>query len=78
VLLVFCYLIVPSVAAMLYAETIGRRLLIGWTMGTIVSVLGIWLSVLLDLPTGATMVCSFGLILVVMAAVKPLVRAAQG
>ena len=41
VLLVFCYLIVPSVAAMLYADTIGPRLAIGWTMGTIVSALGI-------------------------------------
>ncbi|OFV86807.1 MAG: ABC transporter [Acidobacteria bacterium RBG_16_70_10] len=77
VLLVFCYLIVPSVAAMLYAETIGRRLAIGWTMGTVVSALGIWLSVKLDLPTGATMVCTFGLVLIVMAAVKPLVRSAR-
>ena len=34
VLLVFCYLIVPSVAAMLFAERIGPRLAIGWTMGT--------------------------------------------
>ena len=33
VLLVFCYLIVPSVGAMLYAEEIGPRLAIGWTMG---------------------------------------------
>ena len=73
VLLVFCYLIVPSVAAMLYAETIGRRLAIGWTMGTVVSALGIYLSVKLDLPTGATMVCTFGLVLIVMALVKPLV-----
>ena len=40
VLLVFCYLIVPSVAAMLYSEHIGRRLAIGWTMGTVVSALG--------------------------------------
>jgi zinc/manganese transport system permease protein len=67
VLLVFCYLIVPSVAAMLFAERIGRRLLIGWTMGTLVSALGITLSVKLDLPTGATMVCTFGLVLVLMA-----------
>src|SRR5262245_60894131 len=37
VLLVFCYLIVPSVASMLYADTVGKRLAIGWTMGTIVS-----------------------------------------
>ncbi|HET8645986.1 MAG TPA: metal ABC transporter permease, partial [Vicinamibacteria bacterium] len=52
VLLVFCYLIVPSVAAMLYADHIGSRLAIGWTMGTVVSALGIYLSVVLDLPTG--------------------------
>jgi len=74
VLLVFCYLIVPSVAAMLYSEHIGRRLAIGWTMGTVVSALGIYLSVRLDLPTGATMVCTFGLVLIVMAVLRPLLR----
>jgi zinc/manganese transport system permease protein len=70
---VFCYLIVPSVAAMLYADTVGRRLAIGWTMGTIVSAAGVYLSLLLDLPTGATIVCTFGLALVAMAAARPLV-----
>ncbi len=72
VLLVFCYLIVPSVAAMLYAETVGKRLAIGWTMGTVVSALGVYLSLRLDLPTGATIVCTFGLVLILMAAVRPL------
>jgi zinc/manganese transport system permease protein len=72
VLLVFCYLIVPSVAAMLYADTIGRRLAIGWTMGTVVSALGVYLSLRLDLPTGATIVCTFGLVLIIMAAARPL------
>ena len=56
VLLVFCYLIVPSVAAMLYADSIGKRLAIGWSMGTLVSALGVYLSLKLDLPTGATIV----------------------
>jgi zinc/manganese transport system permease protein len=74
VLLVFCYLIVPSVAAMLYAESVGRRLAIGWSMGTIVSALGVYLSLQLDLPTGATIVCTFGLVLVLMAVVRPLFR----
>jgi zinc/manganese transport system permease protein len=73
VLLVFCYLIVPSVAAMLYAETIGKRLAIGWTMGTVVSALGVYLSLVLDLPTGATIVCTFGVVLALMAAVRPLI-----
>ncbi len=66
VLLVFCYLIVPSVGAMLFADRIGPRLAIGWTMGTLVSALGCYLSVLLDTPTGATIVVTFGGVLVVM------------
>ena len=74
VLLVFSYLIVPSVAAMLYADTIGKRLAIGWTMGTIVSALGVFLSLKVDLPTGATIVCTFGLVLAIMAAVRPLIQ----
>jgi zinc/manganese transport system permease protein len=78
VLLVFCYLIVPSVAAMLYSDRIGRRLAIGWSMGTIVSALGIYLSVKLDLPTGATMVCTFGAVLILMALVRPLILRNSG
>jgi zinc/manganese transport system permease protein len=65
-LLVFCYLIVPSVGAMLFADRIGARLAIGWTMGTLVSALGCYLSVVLDTPTGATIVVTFGGILVLM------------
>ncbi len=76
VLLVFCYLIVPSVGAMLYARTIGARLALGWVMGILVSILGMYFSVLFDLPTGATIVCTFGLVLVIMAAVRPLIRRA--
>jgi zinc/manganese transport system permease protein len=74
VLLVFCYLIVPSVAAMLYSDRIGKRLAIGWTMGTVVSALGVYLSLKLDLPTGATIVCTFGLALILVAAVRPLIQ----
>ncbi len=73
VLLVFCYLIVPSVAAMLFADTIGKRLAIGWTMGTVVSALGVYLSLILDLPTGATIVCTFGLVLILMAIVRVMI-----
>src|SRR4051812_22919971 len=69
VLLVFSYLIVPSVAAMLFSRNIGVRLAIGWTMGAVVSALGVLLSFRLDLPTGATIVCTFGITLALMAAV---------
>jgi len=73
VLLVFCYLIVPSVGAMLWARRIGSRLAIGWIMGAVVSMLGMYFSVQFDLPTGAAIVCTFGLVLIVMALLRPLV-----
>ncbi|MGZ8851743.1 MAG: metal ABC transporter permease, partial [Thermoanaerobaculia bacterium] len=69
VLLVFSYLIVPSVAAMLFSQSIGKRLAIGWTMGALVSAAGIMLSFRLDLPTGATIVCTFGIALALLAVV---------
>ena len=74
VLLVFCYLIVPSVGAMLFADKIGKRLAIGWTMGTLVSALGVYLSVVIDLPTGATIVCTFGGVLFIMFLIHLLIR----
>ncbi len=66
VLLVFCFLIVPSVGAMLFTDRIGPRLAIGWTMGALVSGLGVWCSVKADTPTGATIVCTFGAVLAIM------------
>jgi zinc/manganese transport system permease protein len=67
VLMVFCYLIVPAVIAMLFADSIGRRLAIGWTMAALASAIGILLSASsFELPTGATIVCVFGAVLIVM------------
>ena len=78
VLLVFSYLIVPSVAAMLFARSIGKRLAIGWTMGALVSAIGIMLSFRLDLPTGATIVCTFGIALALMAVAWALMWRTRG
>ncbi|MEX2146614.1 MAG: iron chelate uptake ABC transporter family permease subunit [Candidatus Rokuibacteriota bacterium] len=64
VLLVFSYLIVPALAGLVLGGTVATRLLVGWVFGTAVSVLGITASAALDLPTGATVVCAFGVMLV--------------
>jgi len=74
VLLVFSFLIVPAVCAMLFAQKIGTRLIFGWVLGTLVSVIGIALSYFLDLPTGATIVCSFGLALIACVILKFFIR----
>jgi zinc/manganese transport system permease protein len=78
VLLVFSYLIVPSVAAMLFARSIGARLAIGWSMGALVTLLGVALSFKYDLPTGASIVCSFGVVLAVLALVRLTMRRRSG
>jgi zinc/manganese transport system permease protein len=70
VLLVFCFLIVPSVSAMLFTERLGPRLAIGWTMGAVVSAAGVMLSFELDLPTGAAIVATFGAALLILAAYR--------
>jgi zinc/manganese transport system permease protein len=81
VLLVFSYLIVPALAATTLGGSVPFRLLVGWSFGAVVSVLGMVASAAFDLPTGATIVCAFGLTLSVfalgirmgwLAAVKPL------
>jgi len=67
VYLVFSYLIVPAVCAALLAERIRHRLAIGWAIALVAGLSGLLLSAewtSMDLPTGPTIVCSFGLLLV--------------
>ena len=64
VLLVFSFLIVPAICGALLADTVGQRLLVGWVVGTLTTIAGIVASYVWDLPTGATVVCAFGVCLV--------------
>ncbi|MEZ5357809.1 MAG: metal ABC transporter permease [Candidatus Zixiibacteriota bacterium] len=66
VLLVFIFLVVPSVFAALITDSIKLRLLYGWIFGFLGSAIGLILSFVLDTPTGATIVCVFGLLLLVL------------
>ena len=69
VLLVFSYLIVPTLAANLRGGSVARRLAMAWCFGTLVSVLAMSASAFFDTPTGATVVCAFGVVLLVLAVV---------
>lgn len=73
VLLVFSFLIVPSVIAMFFSDRLGMRLLIGWVVGTLVSLLGMVASYYLDMPTGATVVVTFGFVLLFSILLKILI-----
>jgi zinc/manganese transport system permease protein len=67
VLLVFSYLIVPAACAGLLTSSIAGRLAVGWSLGALVSALGLGAAYRWDLPTGATIVTTFGLLLAVLA-----------
>jgi zinc/manganese transport system permease protein len=56
VLLVFSYLVIPSVIGVLLASTAKNRLFVGWAAGVLMSILGILISYHLDLPSGPTIV----------------------
>ncbi|MEW5944577.1 MAG: metal ABC transporter permease [bacterium] len=70
VLLVFSFLVVPAVCGVMFAGSIWKRLLVGWTVGLLTSCLGTYGSVKFDFPTGASVVCAFGLVLLALAPVK--------
>lgn len=74
VLLVFSFLIVPSVAAMMFSDRVGTRLFIGWGLGIVVSLLGMIGSYWFDAPTGATVVVAFGLVLATLASLRQLIN----
>ena len=70
VLLVFSFLVVPSVCAMLFSDNLKTRLILGWIVGFLASILGVTISYYFDFPTGASVVCVFGIMLVFLAGVK--------
>ncbi|MEE9224930.1 MAG: metal ABC transporter permease [Bacteroidota bacterium] len=65
VFLVFSYLMIPAVGAMLFSDRLGVRLAIGWISGSIISFIGIKLSWETGLPTSPLIVVllAIGLIL---------------
>ncbi|MBA3646844.1 MAG: metal ABC transporter permease, partial [Gemmatimonadaceae bacterium] len=69
VLLTFAYLIVPAVCGTMLAGAWIRRLVIGWIVAVVASLLGLWASYKMDLPTGAAIVCATGLLLVIVSIV---------
>jgi zinc/manganese transport system permease protein len=75
VYLVFSYLIVPAVCGAFLSHRIRTRLAIGWGVALTAGLTGLVVSVQmqsLDLPTGPTIVCAFGLLLLVCAVLAKL------
>jgi len=66
VLLTFAYLIVPAVCGVMLARTWMGRLAVGWVIAAVASLVGLWASYRMDLPTGAAIVVACGLLLLLV------------
>lgn len=62
VFLVFAYLVIPAVCAVILTDNLKKRLIFGWGIGTVGSAAGISVSYGLDLPTGPSIICVLGVI----------------
>lgn len=75
VLLVFVFLVVPAIATLLLTDKLWLQLILGWSMGTIVSIAGLLISYYGDLPSGPTVVATYGFALLILALTLYIVRA---
>jgi zinc/manganese transport system permease protein len=75
VLMVFTILVVPSVMAMRIIDSARRQLIYVMLIGIIAVVCGSTVSYVYDLPTGATIVCAFGGLLVIQILTEPCLAA---
>jgi len=75
VLLVFVFLVVPAIVSIIITDVLWKQLVIGWGLGVIVSILGLYISYVADLPSGPTVVAFYGIVLTLVAIVVYVVRA---
>jgi len=74
VLLVFVFLVAPAILAVMVTDNPRYQLLIGWGVGTLVTVAGMFVSVWGDLTTGPTVVASYGVMLALAALIMYVLR----
>jgi zinc/manganese transport system permease protein len=65
IFLIFTFLIVPAVVGTLFSAHFKSKFIIGSLVSAVTSLAGLVISFNLDLPTGATLVCCFGLIFLI-------------
>jgi zinc/manganese transport system permease protein len=76
VLLVFTYLIVPATCAIRLASNFASRFITGFCIALIGGVGGLFFSFWFDLPSGAAIVCFFGMLMVLCFAIALLKKPA--
>ena len=74
ILLVFSFLVVPALISMNFASDLKSQLIIGWTIGLFLCLVGMAISFKMDLPAGAVLVVTFTSVPIIF---LPLVKMCQ-
>ena len=72
ILTVFAFLIIPASISALFTDNWLSRILIGWILGTIVTICGLYLSWVMDVPSAPTVILFLGVCLLLAIIVKSL------
>ncbi|NOZ22026.1 MAG: metal ABC transporter permease [Planctomycetes bacterium] len=75
VLIVFVFLVAPAIIAISLTGRWFYQILIGWTLGTVVTVTGLFISYVGDMPTGPAVIGAYALALIATAIVAHIARA---
>ncbi|MFO8071471.1 MAG: metal ABC transporter permease [Polyangia bacterium] len=75
VLLVFVFLVAPAIMAFMITDRLKWQLIVGWSMGTIVTTIGMLISYWADLPSGPTVVSFYGVVLAIGALALYVIKA---
>ncbi len=75
ILVVFAFLVIPASISTLFTRSWFARIVIAWTVGTLVSVVGLYCSWQLDLPTGPVVILALGIVLFCAMILKKIIPA---
>ena len=70
ILTVFAFLIIPASISVLFTQNWTSRIMIGWAIGTAVSVCGLYLSWRMDIPSAPTVILFLGVFLLMAIVIK--------
>ena len=65
ILVVFAFLIIPASLSILFSQNWSTRIAIGWVVGTLVTMLGLYFSWTIDVPSGPSVILFLGVALLI-------------
>lgn len=74
ILIVFVFLVAPAIIAIILTDRMIYQLFIGWGLGVVVTVLGLFVAYVVDLPTGPAVIGAYAVAIIVIAGILYIVR----